>query len=580
MADGTAESSKFPTPVRTPTPSICSESSAARAVVAARAGVGVEGRSCAVGSLEEGVETKILYTNRLAFGIMAKSPARRLGLSAMGGAMVGRVRLAAVGLACVAVVGMLELARSPYTPAELVGMGASAPNFLSSMLRRMEGKVAAPSRRTQSQGSKQLLARKWWECGDNACDQAPRDSDWPVGPVGIHMGEHDKFRKKNCRTLECYYANSATGWNVPGTSKKGYRWGADGELGEGATRPNVGDRLTEYGGLGAPWAGYDAHNADPKMVQERKLGAHDIHGGLKIDLNRGAPRTEKRPFHYAFQGGLLGKDANAAINHEDEVLVRHSSVGLPRWDAEGEALRSPSSSPPPPLMVAKDGDKDLETYLNKAIDFDGTTARGPSPHQDDEYLFGDIPLPQDDGWDSDKAHGPKGEKQPLLGEIPVLPWVGMNFYPGTAINITDIGNETLNQTLDHDVWGDKYAPHWLDAPYAAPPTNNSSRAAAGWYKCNTGDGLCYSSGKDAWDKLVMPGHNLTNKTAWWDGNDKADKSAVKRVVRKLRGGKVIVCDTLHPHKYSKKHHSAIKRWYKCGTGMCFGPSGRPKVRVF
>ena len=467
--------------------------------------------------------------------------------------MVGRVRLAAVGLACVAVVGMLELARSPYTPAELVGMGASAPNFLSSMLRRMEGKAAAPSRRAQSQGSKQLLARKWWECGDNACDLSPRDSDWPVGPVGIHMGEHEKFRKKNCRTLECYYANSATGWNVPGTSKKGYRWGADGELGEGAIRPNVGDRLTEYGGRGEPWAGYDAHNADPKMVQERKLGAHDIHGGLKIDLNRGGPpHTEKRPLNYAFQGGLLGKDANAAINHEDEVLVRHSSVGLPRWDAEGEALRSPSPPPPPLFASAKvggDKGKDLETYLNKEIDFDGTTPRGPSPHQDDEYLFGDIPLPQDDVWDSDKAHGPKGEKQPLLGEIPVFPWVSGAEPDGTAENITDVGtetlNQTLNQTLNHteDVWGDPYAPHWLDAPYTAPPTKQR-RAAAGWYKCP--EGWCYSSGKDAWHNLVMPADNVTNTTSWWDGKD-------KRVVTKQAGGKVIVCDTLHPHKHSKKH---------------------------
>jgi len=363
---------------------------------------------------------------------------------------MGRVRLAVAGLACVAAVAMLAFAlspSSPQAPEELAGVAHG--NFLSTLLAKLEGKTAVPSQGSE-QGSKQLLARKWWECGNSACDEAPRTPGPSMPAVGVHMGELDKYRKKNCATLECYYANSATGWNVPGTGKEtGHRWGADGELTAGATRPNVGDRLTEYGGRGAPWKGYDAHNRDPEVVKERKLGTHDVHGGLKIDLNRGGPpRTEKRPFHYAFQGGLLGKDANAALNHDDEVLLRHSAVGFPRWDAEGEALpAAPPRPPPPPFIEKGETGDDLSEYLDKAIDYDRSTPRGPSPHQvcvcvrvrvcvcvcvwwirtvpggrcmmhththahtgceqDDEGLFGDQPRAQDDDWDADKVQGPE-----------------------------------------------------------------------------------------------------------------------------------------------------------------------------
>ena len=111
------------------------------------------------------------------------------------------------------------------------------------------------------------------------------------------------------------------------------------QLVQGAVRPNVGDMLTKFGGRGAPWTALDDGNKDAEVVKERELGMHDIRGGAKIDLNRGGPpKTEKRPFRYAFQGGLLGKDANNALNHRDEVLVRHSVIGFPRWDAEGEPV--------------------------------------------------------------------------------------------------------------------------------------------------------------------------------------------------------------------------------------------------
>lgn len=104
------------------------------------------------------------------------------------------------------------------------------------------------------------------------------------------------------------------------------------QLEDGAVRPNVGDLLTKYGGRGTPWKGIDEGNEDAEVVRERELGSRDIRGGAKIDLYRGgAPKMESRPFHYAFQGGLLGKDANKALNHDDEVLVRHSTVGFPRW---------------------------------------------------------------------------------------------------------------------------------------------------------------------------------------------------------------------------------------------------------
>ena len=34
-----------------------------------------------------------------------------------------------------------------------------------------------------------------------------------------------------------------------------------------------------------------------------------------------------------------GQPSMLAVNHGDEVLVRHSVMGLPRWDAEGESLQ-------------------------------------------------------------------------------------------------------------------------------------------------------------------------------------------------------------------------------------------------
>ena len=211
--------------------------------------------------------------------------------------------------------------------------------FLSSMLRRMEGLVP-------STGAQQQLARKWWECGGHACEHAQAPA-LPAG--GIHMGALDRFRKKNCGTAECIYANAATGFNVPGTGVAGHRWASSGHLVPGAAKENVGDSLTQFGGRGAPFAGRDKNNRAPIVVQERKLGTHDLHGGAKIDLNRGGPpRTEKAPLHYAFIGGSLGKGANGAFNPHDEVVVRHSSVGFPRFDADGEPL--PQAPPPPPVI--------------------------------------------------------------------------------------------------------------------------------------------------------------------------------------------------------------------------------------
>jgi len=164
------------------------------------------------------------------------------------------------------------------------GTGPAGGNFMSRLLHRLEGAATVPMLH-HAQGSKQLLARKWWECGGNACDKPPS----PPGPshVGIHMGEMDTFRKKNCRTAKCFYANSATGFNVPGTGKTGHRWGADGELDKGGVRANVGDRYTTYGGRGAPWKGYDKYNTDARVVQERVLGTHEIRGGAPVDLYRG-----------------------------------------------------------------------------------------------------------------------------------------------------------------------------------------------------------------------------------------------------------------------------------------------------
>ena len=119
------------------------------------------------------------------------------------------------------------------------------------------------------------------------------------------------------------------------------------------------------------------------MIQTRALGdLTDIRGGLKIDLNRGGPpKTEKRPFHSAFEDGLLGKDANSALNHEDEVLVRHSGVGFPRWDAEGEAL--PRKQAPRAVFKVEGGHvpEDLSSYLDEALDYDGHFARRASPQQ-------------------------------------------------------------------------------------------------------------------------------------------------------------------------------------------------------
>ena len=143
--------------------------------------------------------------------------------------------------------------------------GSAPGNFLSKLLRRMEGNAGVQTHH-HSQGSKQLLARKWWECGGSACDTAPQKPERTAPAVGVHMGELDKYRKKNCRTLECYYGNSATGFNVPGTGKTGHRWDGNGELVEGATRPNVGDRLSQYGGRGAPWPGVDSNNKDPEVL--------------------------------------------------------------------------------------------------------------------------------------------------------------------------------------------------------------------------------------------------------------------------------------------------------------------------
>ena len=151
------------------------------------------------------------------------------------------------------------------------------------------------------------------------------------------MGELDKFRKTNCLGTDCHHAHSATGYGTPAE-----RWGADGELTKGKTRPNVGDRYTMFGGPGAPWQGKDKGNKDDENVQERELGMRDNRGGAAIDLNRGGPpKTEKKPLHYAFQGGLLGKGANNALNVDDKVVVRHTVVGNPRWDAQGEPLPEP-----------------------------------------------------------------------------------------------------------------------------------------------------------------------------------------------------------------------------------------------
>ena len=211
--------------------------------------------------------------------------------------------------------------------------------FLSSMLRRMEGLVP-------STGAQQQLARKWWECGGHACEHAQAPA---LPAAGIHMGALDRFRKKNCGTAECIYANAATGFNVPGTGVAGHRWASSGHLAPGAAKENVGDSLTQFGGRGAPFPARDKNNRDPVVVQERKLGTHDLHGGAKIDLSRGGPpRTEKAPLHYAFIGGSLGKGANGAINPHDQVVVRHSSVGFPRFDADGEPL--PQAPPPPPVI--------------------------------------------------------------------------------------------------------------------------------------------------------------------------------------------------------------------------------------
>lgn len=294
---------------------------------------------------------------------------------------------------------------------------------MSRMLQHMEGLVSTSSPstlrvshpRAPKLGSKQLLARKWWECGGSACDNPPAKAPVTIPTVGIHMGEQDKFRKKNCRTAECEYANSATGFNVPGTGVTGHRWDAMGELVQGAARANVGDRLTKYGGLGAPWAGFDEHNKDAAVVQERATGVHDIIGGANIDLNRGGPpRTEKTPLTYAFQGGLLGKGANEPLNHEDAVLVRHSTVGFPRWDAEGEALPQPPTHPKQPLVKEGQAKGELADYLDKALDYDASTPRSISPHQDDVGLFDQAPKSHEDWWDGDKVAGPKGGKQPLL----------------------------------------------------------------------------------------------------------------------------------------------------------------------
>ena len=103
--------------------------------------------------------------------------------------------------------------------------------FLSSMLRRMEGLVP-------STGAQQQLARKWWECGGHACEHAQAPA-LPAG--GIHMGALDRFRKKNCGTAECIYANAATGFNVPGTGVAGHRWASSGHLAPGAAKENVGE---------------------------------------------------------------------------------------------------------------------------------------------------------------------------------------------------------------------------------------------------------------------------------------------------------------------------------------------------
>lgn len=113
---------------------------------------------------------------------------------------------------------------------------AAHQNFMSSMLRRMEGHVgstlASLGVQVRGHGSKQMLARKWWECGGNACDEAQRKrEEESASSVGTHMGALERFRKKNCRTAECIYANSATGFNVPGTGKTGHRWDADGKVG-------------------------------------------------------------------------------------------------------------------------------------------------------------------------------------------------------------------------------------------------------------------------------------------------------------------------------------------------------------
>jgi hypothetical protein len=133
--------------------------------------------------------------------------------------------------------GLLML---PQAPEELVGAatqhGNPTENFMSSLLRQLEGfgkrlPAASPQRR-HGVGNKQILARKWWECGGYACDEAQRKKDEEAAPsVGIHMGALDKYRKKNCRTAECIYGNAATGFNVPGTGKNGHRWNANGEVG-------------------------------------------------------------------------------------------------------------------------------------------------------------------------------------------------------------------------------------------------------------------------------------------------------------------------------------------------------------
>ena len=337
------------------------------------------------------------------------------------------------------------------------------------------------------------------------------------------------------------------------------------QLVQGAVRPNVGDLLTKYGGRGAPWKAVDDGNKDAEVVKERELGMHDIRGGAKIDLYRGGPpKTEKRPFRYAFEGGVLGKHSNKALNHRDEVLVRHSVIGFPRWDAEGEPVAEEEDGAEEDKSKGGDGEKDedeekegeadregaddggaeedteeqekkeeLAAFLDKALDLDGSTPRGPSVEQDDAGIFAHEPRAQQDTWDADKAHGPKGRKQPLLhlprvrGQAQAVRRSGMRVGMGGRHGWLRLTGKTLPLTKSasslaaggeevtdggKDVWGDDYAPK------AEEEEEEEERGAAG----DDAAGEDESMDKDVWGDEVRPSDSAGGEDDAEEGGEKEE----------------------------------------------------------